>query len=86
MQGRQGELTREVLKQIEAQVETVVKAEKYDLVLERSAGVIHVAESMDITPRVLELVNKGPKAAGGAPRSRPRRRGAGAKKEAGSGK
>jgi len=58
MQERQGELTQEVLKQIEAQVDAVVKADKYDLVLERSAGVVFVVESMDITNRVLELVNK----------------------------
>ena len=61
MQERQGELTREVLQQIEAQLDIIVKAEKYDLVLERSAGVVHVSESMDITNRVLELVNKSPK-------------------------
>jgi len=62
MQERQGELTRDVLKQIEAHVDTVVKAEKYDLVLERSAGIVHVVDHMDITNRVLELVNKGSKA------------------------
>lgn len=66
MQGRQGELTREVLKQIEAQIDSVVKAEKYDLVLERSAGVVHAVDSLDITPRVLELVNKLPKETTGA--------------------
>ena len=59
MQERQGELTREVLKQIESHVDMVVKAEKFDLVLERSAGVVFVNDSMDITDRVIELVNKG---------------------------
>ena len=73
MQERQGELTREVLKQIESQVDIVVKAEKYDLVFERSAGVVYVVESLDITDRVLELVNKNPQAPA-------------ANKEAGSGK
>jgi len=58
MQARQGEMTREVLKVIEVQLDTVVKAEKLDLVLERSAGVVHFAESLDITRRVLDLVNK----------------------------
>jgi outer membrane protein len=79
MQTRQGEATREVLKQIEVQVDGVVKAEKLDLVLERSAGVVYFNESMDITQRVLDLVNKGGKASGakGAP---------GAKKEGGGGK
>jgi len=62
MQERQGELTRDVLKQIETHVETVVKADKYDLVLERSGGVVHVVESLDITNRVLELIDKAPAA------------------------
>lgn len=84
MQGRQGELTREVLKQIEVQIEAVVKAEKYDLVLERSAGVVHVADSMDITQRVLELVNKNPAATGA--KEPAGKKAAGEKKEAGSGK
>ncbi|MBE0604070.1 MAG: OmpH family outer membrane protein [Deltaproteobacteria bacterium] len=85
MQGRQGELTREILKQIEGHIEAVVKAEKYDLVLERSAGVVHVVDSMDITPRVLELLNKSPKEATGA-KEPASKKGAGGKKEAGSGK
>ncbi len=85
MQGRQGELTREVLKRIEAQIDVVVKAEKYDLVLERSAGVIHIVESMDITARVLDLMNKQPKAAGAAKEPAEKKE-PGAKKEAGGGK
>jgi len=63
MQTRQGELTREVLKSVEAKVDVVVKADKIDLVLEKSAGVIHFNESMDITKRVLALVNGESKAA-----------------------
>ena len=62
MQERQGELTRDVLKLIEAHVETIVKADNYDLVFERSAGVVYVVESMDITNKVLDLVNKTPAA------------------------
>jgi outer membrane protein len=58
MQSRQGELTRDVLKVIEGQVDKVVKDEKIDLVLERSAGVIHFSPSLDITDKVLTLVNK----------------------------
>jgi Skp family chaperone for outer membrane proteins len=57
MQTRQGEFTREVLKSVEAKVDVVVKAEKLDLVLEKSAGVVHYNPSMDITQRVLNLVN-----------------------------
>jgi len=63
MQARQGELTREVLKSVEAKVDVVVKAEKLDLVLEKSAGVVHVNDSLDITQRVLKMVNEDGKAA-----------------------
>ena len=73
MQTRQGELTREVLKSIEAKIEVVVKAEKLDLVLERSAGVIHFDDSMDITPRVLGPGERG-RQGDGARRKRRRRR------------
>lgn len=58
MQSRQSELTRDILKVIEGQVDKVVKEEKLDLVLERTSGVIHVAPSLDITDKVLTLVNK----------------------------
>ena len=63
MQTRQGEFTREVLKSVEAKVDVVVKAEKLDLVLEKSAGVVHFNESMDITQRVLKLVDADTKPA-----------------------
>jgi outer membrane protein len=62
MQTRQSELTREVLKSVEAKVDVVVKADKLDLVLEKSAGVVHYNESMDITLRVLNLVDADGKA------------------------
>lgn len=62
MQTRQGEFTREVLKSIETKVDVVVKADKLDLVLEKSAGVVHYNDSMDITQRVLALVNGDGKA------------------------
>ena len=62
MQARQSELTREVLKSVEAKVDVVVKADKLDLVLEKSAGVVHYNESMDITQRVLTLVDADGKA------------------------
>ena len=61
MQSRQGEMTREILKVIEVHLDAVVKAEKLDLVLERSAGVVHFADSLDITRRVLDLVNQTPR-------------------------
>ena len=58
MQNRQGELTREVLKIVERQWEKVVEQEKIDLLLERGSGVVHSNSSLDITSKVLELVNK----------------------------
>ncbi len=58
MQNRQGELTRDVLKIIEVQVDKIVQEEKIDLVLERGGGVVHFNPSLDITDKVLSLVNK----------------------------
>jgi outer membrane protein len=58
MQNRQGELTRAVLKIVEGQLEKVVKQEKIDLLLEKSGGVVHFNPSLDITSKVLDLVNK----------------------------
>ena len=63
MQTRQGEFTRDVLKTVEAKVDVVVKAEKLDLVLEKSAGVVHYNAEMDITQRVLKLVDADAKPA-----------------------
>ena len=63
MQTRQAEFTREVLKSVEAKIEVIVKADKLDLVLERTAGVIYHNPSMDISSRVLALVNEAGKAA-----------------------
>lgn len=82
MQARQGELTRDVLKRIEVQVDAVVKADKLDLVLERSNGVVHHNDSLDITARVLELVNRSEKEAG-AKKEADAKKDAGAKKEGG---
>ena len=58
MQNRQGEVTRGVLRIVEAQVDKVVKEEKIDLLLEKSSGVVHSNPSLDITAKVLDLVNK----------------------------
>jgi len=79
MQTRQSEFTRDVLKSVEAKIDVVVKADKLDLVLEKSAGVVHSNESMDITSRVLALVNGGGKAA-------PEKKAVPEKKGAGGGK
>jgi len=62
MQARQAEFTRAVLTSVQKQVDVVVKAEKFDLVLEKTAGVIHFNPSMDISARVLALVNAAGKA------------------------
>ncbi len=58
MQGRQGEMTRDILKVIETRLDKYIADEKIDLVLEKSAGVIHANPTLDITAKVLELVNK----------------------------
>jgi outer membrane protein len=58
MQNRQSELTRDVLKIVEGQVDKIVKEEKINLLLERGSGVVHFDPSMDITAKVLDLVNK----------------------------
>jgi len=65
MQARQADLTREVIKLIETEVDRVVADEKIDLLLERSAGVIHFTPSLDITAKVLELVNRTNRGRGG---------------------
>ena len=79
MQTRQAAFTREVLKAVEVKIDAVVKAEKFDLVLEKTAGVIYHNPSMDITSRVLAMVNEGDKAA-------PAKKAAPEKKGSGSGK
>ncbi|MDH3383134.1 MAG: OmpH family outer membrane protein [Deltaproteobacteria bacterium] len=58
MQSRQRDLTRDVLKIVEGQVDKIVQEEKIDLLLERSSGVVHFDPSLDITAKVLALVNK----------------------------
>lgn len=78
MQTRQAELTREVLKSVEGKVDAVVKADKLDLVLEKSSGVIHYNSSMDITQRVLDMVN--------ADKGTPEKKANSGKKEGGGGK
>ena len=58
MQSRQRDLTRDVLKIVEGQVDKIVQEDKIDLLLERSSGVVHFDPSLDITAKVLALVNK----------------------------
>jgi outer membrane protein len=84
MQTRQGEFTREVLKSVEAKVDVVVKADKLDLVLEKSAGVVHYNEAMDITQRVLALVDGDSKTS--EKKATPEKKTAPAKKGGGGGK
>ena len=43
---------------VNALYEKVVEKEKIDLVLERTSGVVHFDPSLDITTKVLDLVNK----------------------------
>jgi Skp family chaperone for outer membrane proteins len=59
MQTRQAEQTREVLKIVEAQLEKTVTDEKIDLVFDKNqGGVVHFNTALDITARVLDMVNK----------------------------
>jgi len=59
MQTRQGELTQDVLKSIKVKLEKLVTDEKIDLVLDQAqGGVVHFNPSIDLTARVLDLVNK----------------------------
>src|SRR4030065_1416206 len=58
MQNRQGDLTRGVLKIVEGRGEKVVEQEKIDLLLGRGRGVVYSNPSLDITSKVLDLVNK----------------------------
>ena len=58
MQARQGELTREILKRVEGKIDKVVEEEKIDLLIDRGSGVVHAATSLDITEKVLSLVNQ----------------------------
>ena len=46
MQQRQRDLTRDVLKIVEGQVDKIVQEEKIDLLLERSSGVVHFNPSL----------------------------------------
>jgi outer membrane protein len=60
MQGRQVEMGREILKVVEGKVMTVVAEEKIDILLDGTQGnsVLHVSPSLDITEKVLAMVNK----------------------------
>ncbi len=84
MQTQQGEMTREVFKLVEAQVDAVVKAEKINIVIEKSAGVIYYDKSMDITRQVLDRLNKS--AGEAATKGQPERKKAEPKKGGGGGK
>ncbi len=69
MQGRQADMGRDILKVVEAKVMIVVTEEKIDLLLDSAQAnvVLHVSPSLDITNKVLDLVNKenpAPKEAG----------------------
>lgn len=69
MQGRQAEMGREIIKVIEGKVMTVVNEDKIDLLLDSAQGnvVLHVAPALDITSKVLEMVNKDVEASKEAP-------------------
>lgn len=66
MRAREQEMTRSIQKIIEEKVDQVVREEKYDLLLDARQGgtVLHHVQSLDITAKVLALVNGE---TGGAP-------------------
>jgi outer membrane protein len=80
MQTRQNELTREILKVVEVQVDKAVADGKIDLLLDKSAGVIHNTPSLDITDKVLEMVNKNGGGGGKAGNGEKSKGGTGGKK------
>lgn len=53
---REGEMTAEILKEVEKIVAEVGKSEKFTLILERSQ-LLYSDQGIDITPRVLEIYN-----------------------------
>jgi outer membrane protein len=53
---REGEMTAEILKEVEKIVHEVGKNEKFTLILERSQ-LLYSDQGIDITPRVLEIYN-----------------------------
>jgi outer membrane protein len=81
MQSRQADMGRDIIKVIEGKVMVVVNEDKIDLLLDSAQAnvVLHVSPALDITAKVLDLVNKE-NAATAAPAA------PAAPKEAGSGK
>jgi outer membrane protein len=69
MQGRQTAMGRDIVKVIEGKVMALVAEEKIDLLLDSAQGnvVLHVAPSLDITSKVLDMVNKDSEASKEAP-------------------
>jgi outer membrane protein len=58
MQARQEELTRDVLKVVEGQIDKVVGEDKIDLLIDKGSGVVRVAPSLEVTEKVLSRVNQ----------------------------
>jgi outer membrane protein len=58
MQARQEELTRDVLKVVEGQIDKVVGEDKIDLLIDKGSGVVRVTPSLEITEKVLSRVNQ----------------------------
>lgn len=56
---REGEMTGEILKELEKIVYEVGKSEKFTLIVERSQ-VLYIDQGIDITNRVIELYNSRP--------------------------
>jgi Skp family chaperone for outer membrane proteins len=55
---RKNRMMGQIIKQIREVIQEIADEGKYDVILERSGGVIYVIESVDISKRVIDLYNK----------------------------
>ncbi|OPY70206.1 MAG: periplasmic chaperone [Syntrophorhabdus sp. PtaU1.Bin050] len=62
LQQKDMEFTQKILKDIEGVVKSLGEKEKYTLILEKTqSGILFASPSIDITPRVISLVNEAAK-------------------------
>ncbi|OPY80420.1 MAG: periplasmic chaperone [Syntrophorhabdus sp. PtaU1.Bin153] len=62
LQQKDMEYTQKILKDIEEAVKSLGEKEKYTLILEKSqSGILFASPSIDITPKVISLVNEAAK-------------------------
>lgn len=64
MRDTESAYTQEILKKIKATVDKVSKEKGFNLVVDRSGGVVYADEGLDITSEVLAILNKEYESAG----------------------